>query len=241
MGKGARWISRWSTAIVLVGAVSSAAAGTAFGYAEGGVGIPDSTFRQGSGTQEVAIAVTSPAVGTDETLVVWPFYSTDYHWLVGVSADPSTGASCTYDVGQWQCTPGQGGWHAGSLRVRVNTAKPMNCGLHAGICQADEIIIQSIPAPANRYALPAGQPLSVFGDVLIMPASVPWHGPTPAPVFKPLALTSPSPVTTVDAENTSATSPSSNGSATPLYAALGVLVLLGAAFPFGYRRFKRRG
>lgn len=186
MGKGARWMTRWSSAIALVGAVSAGTAGSAFGYAAGGVSIPDSTFRQGTGTQQVAVSIGQGVVGTDQVLVIWPFYSSDYHWLVGVTADPATGATCTYDVGQWQCAPGDSGWHAGDLRVQVNTAKGMDCGLHAGICQNDEINIQSLPAPGDHNGLPDGRPLSVLGNVLIMPDSVPWHGPSATPGAAPV-------------------------------------------------------
>ncbi|HWG28115.1 hypothetical protein [Actinospica sp.] len=262
MGKGARRITRWSTAIVLVGAVCAGTAETAFGYADGGVNIPDSTFRQGTGTQQVAVSVGHGVVGTDQTLIVWPFYSSDYHWLVGVAADPGTGATCSYDVGQWQCVPGRGGWLAGNLHVLVDTAKAMDCGLHAGVCQNDEINIQSLPDPGDRNGLPDGQPLSVLGNVLIMPDSVPWHGPTPQPAYReplatssasgqvagvsatptrttPVTSTSPDPATSIAAVNTSLTS-TPDASPTGLYLALAIPILLGAGAPLAYRMRKRR-
>jgi hypothetical protein len=239
----ARRVTRWSTAVVLVGTIASGAAGTAFGYAEGGVNVPDSTLRQNTGTQEVDVALTAPAVGSDEKFIVWPFYSTANHWLVGVTADPSTGATCAYDVGQWECDPGHQGWQAGELHVLVNTAKAMDCGLHAGVCVTDEIAIQSLPDAGDHNGLPDGQPLSVLGNVVIMPTSAPWHGPTPEPVYKPVVATTaaaPTPVTSVDAEKTSVTvSPA--GSSTWVYVTLAILILIGAAFPFVYRRLHRRG
>ena len=265
MGRGTRWITRRSSAIVLVGAVSVGTAGTAFGYADGGVSIPDSTFRQGSGTQQVAVSIGQGVVGTDQTLVIWPFYSSDYHWLVGVAADPATGATCTYDVGQWQCSPGRSGWQAGDLRVQVDTAKGMDCGLQPGICQNDEINIQSLPDPGDHNGLPDGKPLSVLGNVLIMPDSVPWHGPTPAPAATPVyreplltgsaaapgtagsttpapAASSPAaaaPTASLEAVDTSLTS-TPNSSPTGLYLALAVPILLGAGAPLAYRMRRRR-
>jgi hypothetical protein len=232
--------------IVLVGAISSAA-GTAFGYAAGGVSVPDSTFRQGSGTQQVTITLGTGVVGTDQTLIVWPFYFSDYHWLVGVTADPGTGGNCAYDVGQWQCTPGRGGWHAGNLRVLVNTAKAMDCGLHAGVCQNDEINVQGLPDAPDHNGLPDGQPLSVLGNVLIMPESVPWHGATPQPVYRePLATPSapgtavaPGPVISIDAVSTARTG-ASGGSPAGRYAGLAGLVVVGAGAAFGYRTLRRR-
>jgi hypothetical protein len=238
----ARRVTRWSTAVVLVGTIASGTAGTAFGYAEGGVNVPDSTFRQNTGTQEVDVALTAPVVGSDEKFIVWPFYSTAVHWLVGVTADPSTGATCAYDVGQWECDPGRQGWQAGDLHVLVNTAKAMDCGLHAGVCETDEIAVQSLPDGGDRNGLPDGQPLSVLGNVVIMPTAAPWHGPTAEPVYKPVVATTaaaPSPATSVDAEKTSVPVASS-GSSTWVYVALAILILIGVAFPFGYRRLHRK-
>lgn len=180
VGNGARRMARWSTAIVLVGAVSSGTAGNAFGYSEYGVSVPDSTFRQGTGTQEITVSVAAPAVGTGESLLVWPFYNSSDHWLVGVTADRSTGATCGYDVGQWQCTPGVSGWQAGHLHVLVNTAKAMDCGMQPGVCQTDELSVQSIPGPPDSDGPPSGQPFTVLGNVVIMPNSAPpTHGPSP--------------------------------------------------------------
>jgi hypothetical protein len=229
-----------------VGTIASGTAGTAFGYAEGGVNVPDSTFRQGTGTQQISVAISAPAVGSDEKFVVWPFYNTADHWLVGVTADASTGAVCSYDVGQWECDPGRAGWHDGDLHVLVNTATAMNCGLHAGVCQTDEVAVQSLPDPGDHNGLPDGQPLSVLGNVVIMPASLPWHGPTAAPVYKQPLLTAttaaaePSPATTVNAEKTSVTV-ASGGSSDLVYVALAILILIGVAFPIVYRRMHRRG
>jgi hypothetical protein len=229
-----------------VGAVASGTAGTAYGYAEGGVSVPDSTFRQATGTQEITVSLARPVLGSDEKFVVWPFYSTANHWLVGVTADPSTGATCAYDVGQWECDPGQRGWQGGELHVLVNTAKAMDCGLHAGICQTDEIAIQSLPDPGDRSGLPDGQMLSVLGNVVIMPTSVPWHGPTAQPVYKPIATPSaatataaPSPATSVDAVNTALSAPAAK-SQDGIYIALVVLILIGVGFPIGFRLRKRK-
>ncbi|HTJ66880.1 MAG TPA: hypothetical protein VL551_05065 [Actinospica sp.] len=260
MGKGARWITRCSTALVLVGTVSSAAS-TAFAYSSGGVNVPDATFRQGTGTQQVSISVGAPLVGTDQALVVWPFYFSDYHWLVGVEADPDTGATCAYDVGQWQCTPGRSGWHAGDLRVLVSTAKAMDCGLHAGVCQTDEINIQGLPDAPDHSGLPDGKPFSVLGNVLIMPETVPWHGPTPStqPVYRPLTATtapaaqsvtattapagpdtaSADPTTSVDAVNTSL-SGGSHGSPVGLVLLVALPVVGGVGGFTGYRMRRRR-
>ncbi|HET9168993.1 MAG TPA: hypothetical protein VFN97_06130 [Actinospica sp.] len=245
VGIGARRVTRWTTAVVLVGAIASGTAGTAFGYAEGGIDVPDSTFRQGTGTQEITVSLAAPVVGSDEKFVVWPFYSTADHWLVGVTADASTGASCSYDVGQWQCVPGRRGWQSGALHVLVNTGKAMDCGLHTGVCQTDEVAVQSLPDPGDDHnGLPDGQAISVLGNVVIMPASVPWSGPT-APVYKQPLLApttsapAPDPVTSVDAEKTSVAVPS--GGFSPLvYAALALLILIGVSFPILYRRRHRR-
>ena len=247
MGSTARRVTRWATAVVLVGTAASGTTGTAFGYAEGGVNVPDSTFRQSTGTQQINVSLTAPVVGSDEKFVVWPFYSTANHWLVGVTADASTGATCTYDVGQWECDPGEKGWHAGSLHVLVNTAKAMDCGVHAGVCQTDEIAVQSLPDPGDRNGLPDGQPLSVLGNVVIMPSSVPWTGPT-APVYKqPVVVTTtaaateaaPNPVTSVNAEKTSV-AVASGGTSTLIYVALAILILIGVGFPIVYRRLHRK-
>ena len=249
----ARRVTRWATAFVLVGAIAMGTAENAFGYAEGGVNVPDSTFRQGTGTQEISVALSAPALGSDEKFVVWPFYSTADHWLVGVTADPSTGAHCGYDVGQWECDPARAGWQGGDLRVLVDTTNAMDCGLHPGVCETDEIAIQSLPDPGDHNGLPDGQMLSVLGNVVIMPSSVPWHGPTAAPVYKQPLLTpsaaptdaaptgtAPSPVTSVDAGKTSVTV-ASGASSTFVYAALAVLILIGIAFPIVYRRMHHRG
>ena len=145
-------------------------------------------------------------------------------------------------MGQWECDPGRQGWQAGDLHVLVNTAKAMDCGLHAGICQTDEIAVQSLPDAGDHNGLPDGQALSVLGNVVIMPTSAPWHGPTAPPVYKPVVSTTaaaPGPATSVDAEKTSVTV-SSGGSSTWVYVALAILILIGVAFLFGYRRLHRK-
>ncbi|MBR7825335.1 hypothetical protein KDK95_03375 [Actinospica sp. MGRD01-02] len=252
-------MTRISTAVALVGVIASGTAQSAFGYADGGVSVPDSTFRQDTGTQQVAVAIAAPVVGTDEKFVVWPFYSTANHWLVGVSAAPATGGTCAYDVGQWECVPGATGWHAGELQVKVNTAEAMDCGVHAGVCQTDQIAVQSMPDAGDHTGLPDGQPLSVLGNVVIMPLAAPWHGSTASAAATPSAPASaadpratavgvaasatgapaatdePSSVTSIDAEKTAVTAGSGDFS-TYMYGALALLVLIGVAFPIGYRR-----
>ena len=260
MGTVARRVTRISTAVALVGVIASGTAESAFGYADGGVSVPDSTFRQDTGTQQVAVSIAAPVVGTDEKFVVWPFYSTADHWLVGVSAAPATGGTCSYDVGQWECEPGAAGWHAGDLLVQVNTSVAMDCGIHAGVCQTDEIAVQSMPDPGDHNGLPDGKPLSVIGNVVIMPLAAPWHGSTASAAATPAASASaaateatsaataaarpadadePSSVTSIDAEKTAVTA-GSGGSFTYMYVALALLVLIGVAFPIGYRRLHRR-
>jgi hypothetical protein len=260
-------VTRISTAVALVGAIASGTAQSAFGYADGGVSVSDSTFRQDTGTQQVAVSIAAPVVGTDEKFVVWPFYSTGNHWLVGVSAAPATGGTCAYDVGQWECVPAATGWHAGELLVKVNTAEAMDCGIHAGVCQTDEIAIQSMPDAGDRNGLPDGKPLSVLGNVVIMPLAAPWHGstasaaatpsatpsaPASAPATeatavgvaasatgRPAATEEPSSATSIDAEKTAVTA-GAGGSSTYMYVVLALLVLIGVAFPIGYRRLHRK-
>lgn len=188
MGKDARRMTRWSTTIVLVGAVSSVAAGVAFANAAGGVHVPDSTFRQGTGTQEIDISVAGPAVGSTEALVIWPTYNSrnsdrfNNHWLLGVIADPATGARCGYDAGQWQCVPGRSGWHAGDLHVQVSTADAMYCGPARGVCAEDQIEVQSIPyGPNPMGGSSGGSPISISGTVVILPSTQGWSGMAPRP------------------------------------------------------------
>ena len=197
MGKDARRMTRWSTAIVLVGAVSSVAAGVASADAAGGVSVPGSTFRQGTGTQEIDISVAGSMVGGGEALVIWPLYNSrnpNGRWLIGVVAGRSTGARCGYDAGQWECAPGRSGWQAGDVYVQVDTAYAMDCGLAPGVCDKDELDVQSIPyAPGPRGGLPGGPPLSVSGSVVIMPNLLNGPGATPtrsAPVHRPPATSS---------------------------------------------------
>ena len=195
MGKGARRMTRWSAAIVLVGTVSSGTAAAAHANAAGGIDVPDSTFRQGTGTQEISISIGPPAVGTTETLIIWPYGTARSRWMLGVTADRSTGAACGYDVGQWQCAPGPSGWHAGRLAVQVSTATAMDCGLQRGVCDLGELNVQSMGGPPdNQGGPPSGQPFSASGNVVIMPASLPTRStsaPTPSPpVYRPIATTS---------------------------------------------------
>ena len=218
MGGDARRMTRWSTTIVLVGAVASGTAGTAFGYASGGVNVPDSTFRQAAGTQLIDISVGPPAVGTTETLVIWPFYNSNDHWLLGVMADRSTGAKCGYDMGQWQCVPGRSGWQAGDIHVEVNTAVAMDCGLYTGVCTMDTLTVQSIPGPPSSLGgPPSGQPVSTNGSVVIMPASVYGHSasPTPsAPVYRPIATSAASSVAAPQTSQVQV-APATSSAATP--------------------------
>ena len=182
MGKDARRMARLSTVIALVGAVSSVAAGAAFANAADGVNVPDSTFRQGTGIQEIDISVARPSVGSVEALVIWPLYNSDDHWLVGVVADRSTGARCGYDAGQWQCVPGRSGWHPGDVRVEVSTAVAMDCGPAPGACRRDELEVQSIPFGRNPSgASPNGRLISVSGSVAIMPNATGRKGATSMP------------------------------------------------------------
>jgi len=216
VGGDTRRMTRWSTTIVLVGAVALGTAGAAFGYASGGVSVPDSTFRQGTGTQLIDISVGPPVVGTTESLVIWPFYNSNDHWLLGVMADRSTGAKCGYDMGQWQCVPGHSGWQAGDIHVEVNTAVAMDCGLYTGVCVMDSLTVQSIPGPPSSLGgPPSGQPVSTNGSVVIMPASVYGHSasPTPsAPVYRPIT----SSASSVSAPQTSqATEATSSAAALP--------------------------
>ena len=182
MGKDARRMARLSTVIALVGAASSMAAGAAFANAADGVNVPDSTFRQGTGIQEIDISVARPSVGSVEALVIWPLYNSDDHWLVGVVADRSTGARCGYDAGQWQCVPGRSGWHPGDVRVEVSTAVAMDCGPAPGACRRDELEVQSIPFGRNPSgASPNGRLISVSGSVAIMPNAAGRKGATSMP------------------------------------------------------------
>ena len=205
--------------IVLVGAIASGTAAAAFGAASGGVDVPDSTFRQGTGTQVIDVSVGQPAVGTTETLVIWPLYSSKDHWLVSVTADRSTGARCGYDVGQWQCTPSRSGWQAGDLRVQVNTAVAMDCGVYTGVCDTDSLSVQSIPgSPRSAGGPPNGQPVSINSSVVIMPASGNPHSAssTPsAPVYRPVTTSSASPRTSQAAPATSSAAGAPTSSATP--------------------------
>ena len=229
MGRDARRMTRWSTTIVLVGAVSSVAAGVAFADAAGGVSVPDSTFRQGTGTREIDISIARPMVGSAEALVIWPLYNSRHsnsRWMLGVIADRSTGARCGYDAGQWECAPGRSGWHPGDVRVQVGTADAMDCGLAPGVCDKDEIEVQAIPyGPNPRGGLPGGPPISVSGSVVIMPNLLNGPSATPtgsAPVHHPSATSSngsapqTSSANTVHAASTSAspapTAPSSAAS-----------------------------
>jgi hypothetical protein len=183
VGKDARRMTRWSTAIVLVGAVSSVVAGVAVADVAGGVNVPDSTFRQGTGTQEIYISVGRPLVGTAEALVIWPMYHSNDQWLLGVIADPATGARCGYDAGQWQCVPGRSGWQAGDLQVSVSTVDAIGCGSASGVCDQDEVVVQSLPFMPNPRGggPPGGPPLSVSGSVAIMSDQANRSGPTPTP------------------------------------------------------------
>ena len=196
MGKDARRMTRLSAVIVLVGSVSSMAAGVAFANATRGVNVPDSTFRQGTGTQEIDISIAQPAVGGTEALVIWPMYNSNDHWLLGVIADRSTGARCGYDAGQWQCAPGYSGWRAGDLRVQVSTAQAMDCGLAPGECAKDEIEVQAVPYSVNPMGggPRSGPPISASGSVVIMPNLLGWSAsatPAPsAPVYRAPVITS---------------------------------------------------
>jgi hypothetical protein len=182
VGKDARRMTRLSTVIALVGAASSVAAGAAFANAADGVNVPDSTFRQGTGIQEIDISVARPSVGSVEALVIWPLYNSNDHWLVGVVADRSTGARCGYDAGQWQCVPGHSGWHPGDVRVEVSTAVAVDCGPAPGVCHRDDLEVQSIPFGRNPSgASPNGRLISVAGSVVIMPNVKGRNGATSTP------------------------------------------------------------
>jgi len=219
VGKGARRMARWSSTIVLVGAVALGTAGTALGYASGGVNVPDSTFRQGTSTQLIDISVGPPVVGTTETLVIWPFYNTNDHWLLDVMADRSTGAKCGYDMGQWQCVPGHSGWQAGDVQVEVNTAVAMDCGLYTGVCTMDSLTVQSIPGPPNSLGgPPSGQPVSINGSVVIMPASVYGQSASPtgsAPVYRPITSSAASTSSTFAPQTSQAAEATSSAAAPP--------------------------
>jgi hypothetical protein len=262
VGKDARLMTRLSTVIALVGAASSVAAGAAFANASDGVNVPDSTFRQGTGIQEIEISVAGSTAGSVETLVIWPLYSSNDHWLLSVIAGPSTGASCGYDAGQWQCVPGNSGWHPGDLWVEVSTADAVDCGPASGACSRDELELQSIPfGPNPTGGSPNGRLISVNGSVVITPNPPGSSGPTSAPPASsdpasgssvtssrqapstssaaaadaPAAKSSP---TSIDAENTSLTAPEGPGLA--FFAVLLVAILIGVAAPFGLQAVRRR-
>jgi hypothetical protein len=302
VGKDARRMTSWSTVIVLVGAISSGAGSTAFADSAGGVNVPDSTFRQGTGTQEIDVSLGGSVVGSTETLVVWPLYSSNYHWLLGVEASRSTGGSCRYDVGQWLCSPGLHPWRAGELLIQVGTSETTptattttatrtritNCGRHRGACMASEITVQVIPGPPSSFGGPPdGRPVSVSGTVVIAPplptvqsasatesavvapkvaASEPAPrttspavvvssapsatpsapassgAPSSSAMSMPLTEVSPSVETSIDAQNTSQTSPTSasHGPAFGLYMLFLIPILGGVAGPLGLRYGKRR-
>jgi hypothetical protein len=71
----------------------------------------------------IGVSLGGSVVGSTETLVVWPFHNSNYHWLLGVEASQSTGGSCRYDVGQWLCSPGLHPWRAGELQIQVVTSE----------------------------------------------------------------------------------------------------------------------
>jgi hypothetical protein len=302
VGKDARRMTRWSTVIVLVGAISSGAGSTAFADSAGGVNVPDSTFRQGTGTQEIDVSLGGSVVGSTETLVVWPFYNSNYRWLLGVEASQSTGGGCRYDVGQWLCSPGLHPWRAGELQIQVGTSettptattpttthtRTTDCGRHRGACMASEITVQVIPGPPSSFGGPPdGRPASVSGTVVIAPPlptvqsasatesavvaprvaaseppprttspaavvpsapsaaqSTPASSGPPSPSAASMSLTevSPSVETSIDAQNTSLTSPTSasHGSVIGLYLVLLIPILGGMAGPLGFRYGKRR-
>jgi hypothetical protein len=258
VGKDARRMTRLSMTIALVGAVSSVGVGVAFANAADGVNVPDSTFRQGTGMQEIDISVAGSSVGSGETLVIWPMYNSNVDWLVDVIADRSTGASCGYDAGQWQCVPGHSGWQAGDVRVQVSTAEAMDCGPAPDACPRDELELQSIPfGPNPTGGSPNGRLISVSGSVVIMPDLPGWNGATstpsapasgssatsggPAPSTSSAAAAVPSAKpspTSIDAENTSLTAP--EGPGLGLFAALLIPIAVGVAAPFGFQAVRRR-
>jgi hypothetical protein len=252
VGKDARRMTRLSTVAALVGAASSVAAGAAFANAADGVNVPDSTFRQGTGIQEIDISVAPPSVGSAEALVIWPLYNSNDHWLVGVIADRSTGAQCGYDAGQWQCVPGRSGWRPGDVRVEVSTSAATDCGLAPGACHGDDLEVQSIPFGRNPTGTsPNGRLISVTGSVVITPSAgatspVPaapsvtgtQSVPTSASAAALAPSAKPSP-TSIDAENASSTAPAGPGLA--FFAVLLAVILVGVAVPFGYQAVRRRG
>ena len=175
------------------------AGGMAAAGSAGGVSAPDSTFQQGSGIQRIDITVGGSAVGTMETLVLGQYDGSHLHWLVGVSADQATGATCGYDVGQWQCAPGRSGWRAGLLQVAVSTDEAMDCGGADGFGDggyggggygggggggtsdqcADTLSVQSIPGGSTHgNGPPSGQPFTISAAVVILPEFGPTRQPT---------------------------------------------------------------